>query len=311
MSAATTSTTSANGSGENFMTGILLAFLAFAGYSIMDVTVKMLVKHYSVPQVIVFNNLFAFGPILTYAIISGGLWRNLRTRRPGMHLARACCGLCSGFLGFYAYSKMPIADVYALAFTAPLFITALAVPVLKEPVGWRRWTAVGVGFLGVMVMLRPGSGLLNPAAFAALGGAFFYSIGMLITRLMRGTESSVSFAFYSSLCGLLVYGSMLPWLGQMPTLPHLGLSALGGTFCGIAFVCLLTAFRKVPAAVAAPFQYTQIIWGVLYGYIFFGDRPDGMLFVGVAIVIASGLYILYRETLLGRQVAAQPVADGA
>lgn len=292
------------------MTGILLAFLAFAGYSVMDVTVKMLVKHYAVPQVIVFNSLFAFGPILAYAMISGGLWRNLRTRRPGMHLARAACGMCSGFLGFYAYSQMPIADVYALAFTAPLFITALAVPILKEPVGWRRWTAVGVGFLGVMVMLRPGSGLLNPAAFAALGGAFFYSIGMLITRLMRGTESSVSFAFYSTLGGVLVYGSMLPWLGQMPTLPHLGLSALGGTFCGVAFVCLLTAFRKVPAAVAAPFQYTQIIWGVLYGYVFFGDRPDGMLFVGVAIVIASGLYILYRETLLGRQVAAQPVADG-
>jgi drug/metabolite transporter (DMT)-like permease len=206
---------------------------------------------------------------------------------------------------------MPIANVYALAFTAPLFITALAVPVLKEQVGWRRWTAVGVGFLGVLVMLRPGSGLLNPAAFAALGGAFFYSIGMLISRLMRDTESSVSFAFYSTLASTLVYGAMMPWLGKMPTWPHLGLSAVGGTFCGIAFVCLLTAFRKVPAAVAAPFQYTQIIWGVLYGYVFFGNVPDGTLFIGVAIVISSGLYILYRETRLGRQVAAQPVADGA
>lgn len=308
MSAASNSSPTA--SGENFPLGILLAFLAFAGYSIMDVTVKMLVKHYSVPQVIVLNSLFAFGPILIYAAISGGLYRNLRTRRPTMHLARAGCGLCSGFLGFYAYSQMPIADVYALAFTAPLFITALAVPILKEPVGWRRWSAVAVGFAGVMVMLRPGTGLLNPAAFAALGGAFFYSIGMLITRRMRGTESSVSFAFYSTFASVSVYGAMLPWLGKMPSLDHLGLSALGGTVCGIAFVCLLTAFRKVPAAVAAPFQYTQIVWGVLYGYVFFGDRPDPMLFVGVAIVIASGLYILYRETLLGRQVAAQPVAEG-
>jgi drug/metabolite transporter (DMT)-like permease len=311
MSAAPSAPSAGASPEENFPLGILLAFLAFAGYSIMDVTVKMLVQHYAVPQVIVFNSLFAFIPIILYALKTGGLWRNLRTRRPLFHAARALCGICSGFLGFYAYSQMPIANVYALAFTAPLFITALAVPVLKEQVGWRRWTAVGVGFLGVLVMLRPGSGLLNPAAFAALGGAFFYSIGMLISRLMRGTESSVSFAFYSTLASTLVYGAMMPWLSKMPTWPHLGLSAIGGTFCGIAFVCLLTAFRKVPAAVAAPFQYTQIIWGVLYGYVFFGNVPDGTLFIGVAIVISSGLYILYRETRLGRQVAAQPVADGA
>lgn len=294
---------------ENFPLGIALAFIAFALYSVMDVTVKLLTAKYAVPQVIALNSLFALGPILAYAALFGGLFNNLRTRRPIYQLARAFCGVCSSFLGFWAYSRMPIADVYALAFTAPLFITALAVPILKEPVGWRRWSAVGVGFLGVLVMLRPGSGLINAASFAVLGGAFFYSVGMLVTRFARNTESGVSFAFYSTLASLTVFGAMTPWLGRMPTWPDLGLSALGGTVCGIAFVCLLTAFRKVPAAVAAPFQYTQIIWGVLYGYLFFGDLPDSMLFVGVAIVIASGLYILYRETVLGRQVTAQPVAE--
>lgn len=307
-SAAPTSPQSRAGA-ENFPLGIALAFIAFALYSIMDVTVKLLTAKYAVPQVIALNSLFALGPILTYAALFGGLFNNLRTRRPAYQLTRAFCGVCSSFLGFWAYSRMPIADVYALAFTAPLFITALAVPILKEPVGWRRWSAVGVGFLGVLVMLRPGSGLINAASFAVLGGAFFYSVGMLVTRFARNTESGVSFAFYSTLASLTVFGAMTPWLGRMPTWPDLGLSALGGTVCGIAFVCLLTAFRKVPAAVAAPFQYTQIIWGVLYGYLFFGDLPDGMLYVGVAIVIASGLYILYRETVLGRQVTAQPVAE--
>ncbi|MFV3075144.1 DMT family transporter [Niveispirillum fermenti] len=290
---------------ENFPLGIALAFVAFALYSVMDVTVKLLAREYSVPQVIALNSFFALWPILIYAAITGGLYNNLRTRKPIYHAIRSGCGVISSFLSFWAYSRMPIADVYALAFTAPLFITALAVPMLKEPVGWRRWTAVGVGFIGVLVMLRPGGGLITTASFAVLAASFFYSIGMLVTRFARNTESSVSFAFYATLTTGVVFGGMMPWLGRMPTLPDLGLSMLGGTLCGIAFVCLLTSFRKVPAAVAAPFQYTQIIWGVLYGYLIFGDRPDRTLFVGLAIVIGSGLYILYRETVLGRQVTSR------
>ncbi|MFY8095623.1 MAG: DMT family transporter [Niveispirillum sp.] len=289
---------------ENFPLGIALAVVAFALYSGMDVTIKLLTKTYSVPQVIALNSLFALGPILAYAAMFGGLYNNLRTRRPIYHVIRAGCGLFSSFFAFWAYSRMPIADAYALAFTAPLFITALAVPILKEPVGWRRWSAIGVGFAGVLVMLRPGSGLINLGSLAVLAGALFYSVGMLVTRLARNTETSVSFAFYATLASGTVFGAMTPWLGRMPTLHDLGLSALGGTLCGVAFVCLLTAFRKVPAAVAAPFQYTQIIWGVLFGYLIFGDVPDRTLFIGLAIVISSGLYILYRETLLGRQVTA-------
>lgn len=289
---------------ENFPLGIALAFVAFALYSGMDVTIKLLTKSYSVPQVIALNSLFALGPILAYAAMFGGLYNNLRTRRPIYHVIRATCGLFSSFFAFWAYSRMPIADAYALAFTAPLFITALAVPILKEPVGWRRWTAIGVGFVGVLIMLRPGSGLINLGSLAVLAGALFYSVGMLVTRLARNTETSVSFAFYATLASGTVFGAMTPWLGRMPTLHDLGLSALGGTLCGVAFVCLLTAFRKVPAAVAAPFQYSQIIWGVLFGWLVFGDMPDRTLFIGLAIVISSGLYILYRETVLGRQVTA-------
>lgn len=290
---------------ENFPLGIALAFVAFALYSGMDVTIKLLTKSYAVPQIIALNSLFALGPILIYAALSGGLYNNLRTRRPLYHVIRATCGLFSSFFAFWAYSRMPIADAYALAFTAPLFITALAVPILKEPVGWRRWSAIGVGFVGVLIMLRPGSGLINLGSLAVLAGALFYSVGMLVTRLARNTETSVSFAFYATLASGTVFGAMTPWLGRMPTLHDLGLSALGGTICGIAFVCLLTAFRKVPAAVAAPFQYTQIIWGVMFGYLLFGDVPDRTLFIGLAIVVSSGLYILYRETVLGRQVTSR------
>ncbi|MFV3131186.1 DMT family transporter [Niveispirillum sp. KHB5.9] len=296
---------------ESFPAGIALAFVAFALYSGMDVTIKLLTKNYAVPQIIALNSLFALGPILAYAALFGGLYNNLRTRRPIYHVIRATCGLFSSFFAFWAYSRMPIADAYALAFTAPLFITALAVPILKEPVGWRRWSAIGVGFIGVLIMLRPGSGLINTGSLAVLAGALFYSVGMLVTRRARNTETSVSFAFYATLASGTVFGAMTPWLGRMPTLHDLGLSAIGGTLCGVAFVCLLTSFRKVPAAVAAPFQYSQIIWGVLFGWLVFGDVPDRTLFIGLAIVISSGLYILYRETVLGRQVTAATKRDCA
>lgn len=288
---------------DNKALGILMAVLAFALYSVTDATVKQLSARMSVPQIIVGNGLFSLVPIVGYAVWSGGL-RLLRPHRPLLHLARASCGLVSGFLAYFAYSRMPIADAYALSFTAPLFITALSVPLLGEKVGWRRWTAVGVGFMGVMVMLRPGSGTLDLAALGVLAGAFLYSLGMMITRLARATDSAVSFAFSTTTFGLLTWGATLPWWGVPPTAGDLVLHALGGTCVGIAIVLLLSGFRLAPAAVVAPFQYTQIIWGVAIGWLLFGDRPTAPMLLGAGIVIGSGLFILYRETVLGRQKAA-------
>lgn len=284
--------------------GLVLAAGAFALFSVLDVIVKLLTAGYAIPQIIFLNAAFALATILTYAALRGGIVRNLRTRRVGLHAVRASMGVLSGFCTLFAFSRMPIADVYTLAFSAPLWITALSVPILKEKVGWRRWTAVGVGFLGILIILRPGAGVIDLAAFAALGGAFFYSMGMLISRFMRGTESSVSFAAYSSIAGLLVTAPMLPFVWQTPTLTHFGMSAISGTIGGVALICLLTAFRQAPASFVAPFQYTQLLWGVLYGYLVFGTVPDPWMVLGGGIVIGSGLFILYRETVLGRQVAA-------
>ncbi len=285
-------------------TGILLAAGAFSLFSVLDVIVKLLTAGYAIPQVIFLNACFSLIPILGYAAARGGIVNNLRTRRVGLHALRAAMGVSSGFCTLFAFSRMPIADVYTLAFSAPLWITALSVPILKEKVGWRRWTAVGIGFVGILIILRPGAGIMDPAAFAALGGAFFYSMGMLISRFMRGTESSVSFAAFSSFAAILVTAPMLPMVWQTPTLLHLGMSVVGGLIGGTALVCLLTAFRAAPAAVVAPFQYTQLIWGVLFGYLVFGTVPDPVMIAGGGIVIGSGLFILYRETVLGRQVAA-------
>lgn len=288
--------------------GIMLAIGAFAFFSVMDVLVKLLSARYSVPQIIFFNCVFSMMPILAYAAMTGGIYNNVRTTRMRMHLMRSCIGVVGGMSGFYAYSRMPIADAYALAFAAPLFITALSVPILKEQVGWRRWTAVGVGFAGVLVMLRPGAGVVDIGAFAALGGAFCYSVNMLIARRMRGTEKPVSFAFYSTLTSLVVSAGILPLVWVAPTAGDIGLHAAAGLIAGGSVIALLTAFRQAPAAVVAPFQYSQMIWGVLSGYLIWGFVPDVWLGVGAAIVIGSGLYILYRETVLGRGAAAKAVS---
>ena len=184
-------------------------------------------------------------------------------------------------------------------------------PILKEQVGWRRWSAVGVGFIGVLVMLRPGAGVIDIGAFAALGGALCYSINMLIARGMRGTEKPVSFAFYSTIISLGANAVLTTFVWVPPTWPDIGMHAAAGLISGCSVIALLTAFRLAPAAVVAPFQYTQMLWGVLAGYLIWGVVPDVWLGVGAAIVIASGLYILYRETVLGRGVAAKTVSPAA
>jgi len=287
--------------------GIGLALLAFAMFSIVDLVLKVLAAHHPLFQLIFIHTAFSLVPILLVAArTGGGLRANLSTRKPGWHALRAACGTISGLCVFYAFKVMPMADVYALVFTAPLFITALSVPMLGEKVGWRRWSAVAVGFAGILLVLRPGAGLVSPAALAALASAFFYSLGMLIARRMRGTESSVSFGFYSCCAGLTVNALIIGDGWQPMPWEHVAMLAFSGTIGATALICLLTAFRRTDAAVIAPLQYSQMLWGVLYGWLVFGTLPGGMLALGAGIVIASGLYILHRETRVGAAAAGTP-----
>jgi len=288
--------------------GIAMAALAFGMFSVVDLVLKHLSREHAIFPLLVVHSGFSLLVITAFAARTGdGLVANLRTRKPGWHFLRAFCGTASGICIFTAFAAMPMADVYALAFAAPLFITALSVPMLGEKVGWRRWTAVAVGFAGILVMLRPGAGLINPAALAAVGSAFFYSLSMLIAKRMRGTETSVSFAFYSSCWGILVNGTLAAATWKPMAAGEVALLAFSGTTGGVALLVLLTAFRAAPAAVIAPFQYSQILWGVLYGWLFFGTLPSGLLLLGAGIVITSGLYILHRETRVGARVALDRV----
>lgn len=286
--------------------GIGLALFAFGLFSTMDMFIKLTATGgMHVAQVAFFNALFSLLPLSVLFARLGGPGA-ARTQRLNLHLARGAIGISGALCSFYAYSVMPMADAYSIAFSAPLFITALSVPILKEPVGWRRWAAVAVGFAGVMVMLRPGAGAIGLGSLAALAGAFAYASSVMIIRILSRSETTAAMMLYPTVTALTVTGAALPFVWTPMDLGDVAALAAAGTCGGVAQIALIMAFRSAPAAVVAPFQYSQLLWGAAYGAVIFGNFPDAWTYVGAPIVIGSGLYILWRETR--RRETAQPAA---
>jgi drug/metabolite transporter (DMT)-like permease len=280
--------------------GIGLGALAFGLFSLMDATVKWLSASYPVPQILVCNALFALLPVAIMAARRGGV-PQLRTRRLGLHLLRGLLGTTAGFLAFYAFSRLPLADAYAIIFATPLLITALSVPILGEAVGWRRWSAVLVGFIGVLIMLRPGVAPIGAGNLAALGAACASACAVLLVRKLSITETTASIAFYSNVTAVLVTGALFAPSFVLPGPSDLALMATSGLIGGTALLVLIAAYRRSPAALVAPFQYSQMLWAIVLGGLIWGDLPEPVTLLGASIVAASGLFILYRETVLGRR----------
>jgi drug/metabolite transporter (DMT)-like permease len=295
---------SSSGERGNALTGILAMLVAGLCFAVMDSLVKYVSPRVPLLQIAFFRSLFAFPPILVVALREGGL-AQLRTRRPGDHALRSLFGLASLYCFFYAFSHMPLADAVGISFAAPIFITALSVPLLGEPVGIRRWSAVLVGFLGVLVVVRPGSGVFQPAAVMALLATLFYALAMIFIRRLGSTEGTVAIAFHYSLTCAVLTALSLPFLWVTPGAVDAALLVTIGTIGGVGQVFVTTAFRRAPAAVVAPFDYMSILYVSIIGYAVWHDVPDRYLWVGAAILVASGLYILHRETRAPK--AAEPV----
>ena len=283
--------------------GLGLGALAFGLFSMMDALVKWLSASYPVPQILVVQRPVRAAP---------GRRHGRAPRRPAAaahpparpaSAARHCSARPSGFLAFYAFSRLPLADAYAIIFATPLLITALSVPILGEAVGWRRWSAVVVGFVGVLVMLRPGVAPIGPGSLAALGAACASACAILLVRKLSVTETTTSIAFYSNLTAVLLTGVAFGPTFVVPSLLDLALMATSGLLGGSALLVLIAAYRRSPAALVAPFQYSQMLWAILLGALFWGDLPEPAMLLGASIVAASGLFILYRETALGRRPA--------
>ncbi|MHA1601307.1 MAG: DMT family transporter [Alphaproteobacteria bacterium] len=278
--------------------GIVLMLISVVLFSCMDVVVKWLGATYPILQIVFFRSLFAFIPLGLFIFRGIGL-AALRTRRPFQHAVRSLVGLMAMICFFYAFSQMPLANAVAIGFAAPMFMTALSVPLLGEKVGIRRWTAVLVGFAGVLVIVRPDAGVLHAAAPIALAGTVFYALAMIFVRRLGRTETSTSIVFYFTLCCTLISGIFMPFVWVAPDAEGWVLLILVGLIGGLAQMAMTNAVRLADISIVAPFDYTALLWTALFGFLIWSDIPGIHVWLGAVIVVASGIYILYREAHIG------------
>ncbi len=278
--------------------GILLALASFAMFTGMDTVVKLLSGQWHVLQVMLFTSGGALLTTFVVAKVRGGLHR-LRTRMLRRHLARWVISFTSTVLVFSSYGQLSLADVYAILFTLPLIATALSVPLLKEQVGWRRWSAVGVGFCGVLVMLGPAGGA-EPVRLMVVLGAFLHACATLFLRWMRSGEPVETFALYGNVMTVVIAGLAMPFVGIMPAPWEAGIGLVAGIIAGCAFMLLVRAYHLAEAGIIAPFQYSQMLYGLVVGFLLFGDVPAWTTVLGALIVAASGVYVFRREAVRRR-----------
>lgn len=284
----------------NALLGISLMMLGIFMFSVNDVLGKWLVATFTVAQVLLIRS-FAALLVLAPFVWREGLGNILTLPKPGLQLARVVFATLEVVFFYWAVIGLPLADVVTYYLAGPIYVTALSALFLREKVGWRRWTAVLVGFAGVLIALRPSAATLDIYALVALLGSIFFALLMITTRHLRGT-SDTSLVFWQTL-GALVFGIALAPFGWVP--PEAGdfaLLSLLGVVALAAHICVTRALKHASASVLAPYQYMLIVWAVILGYLVFGDIPDAAMLAGAAIIIAAGLFIFLREqTLLRRR----------
>ncbi len=270
--------------------GIAFYLLAIGSMAMMDACAKWLVQSYPVGQVAFFRCLFAFLPIGVLVLHSGGL-AALATRRPAMHALRGVVMITAIFLFFYALKFLLLAEATAIFFAGPLFMVALSVPLLGERVHRNVWLAVIIGFVGVVIMMRPGAEILRVEAGWALGAALFYALAMIATRSLTRTETTLSIVVYGNLAAVLVSAVSLPFGWTTPTLEEMGVFVLMGLCGGLSTLLFVKACRHTRVSVLAPFDYTALVWAAALGFLFWHELPDLWIWLGTAIVVTMGLYV--------------------
>lgn len=311
------------------LTGILLALGGALTLSLNDLAIKALSGSYALHQVILIRALIGIVLVLVVIRASGTGFAQLWTRRPLQHLFRVGLTMVSNVTYFLGLAALPLADAVATAFVAPLFVTLMSAVLLGEKVGPHRWGAVVVGLVGVLVMVRPGSGVIQPASILVLISAMCYAGTHMMTRRMRDTESAMTLAFFvqagfivvSATMGLIVGDGHLagssnvslaflfrPWI--MPALGDLWAFALTGFAVGIGGMMMSQAYRTNEAALVAPFEYAGMPMAIFWGVVVFGTWPDRTAWVGIALICGAGLYTLWRETIRRKDVdVAAPSGD--
>ncbi len=277
------------------LVGVALMCGAVFCFACLDVMAKYLTVSVDVVEIVWARYVGAFVLAL---LLSNPMRRPalMRTGRPFLQVGRSLLLLGSTVFNVLSFKYLQLDQAIAIMFSTPFMVAAVAGPILGEWIGPRRWAAIAVGFLGVLIVTRPGFGAIHPAALATVASALCYSLYLITTRLLSRSDSDETTLFYSNLVGALVMTPIVPLVWVTPQSATILALLIGiGLVGGIGHYLLILAHRRVPAAVLSPFIYTQIVWAVGFGYMVFGDLPNAWTVAGSAIVILSGLYLLHRE----------------
>ena len=289
---------------DNPALGFAATIASILLFSLMDASVKWLGGHYPTSQIMFFRCAVALLPVLIIVYLRGGPGI-LRTSNAGLHLLRSLLGISAMGFAFYAFSLMPLAEAVSILHTAPLFMTLLSMLLLGEKVGLRRASAIACGFLGVLLVARPGTGMLASGSLFMLLAAFLIGCTTTVIRYLGRIDDPVCITFYFTLTGVLAsFGGILLQGWQAPPPGDIALLCLVGLLGGSAQYLMTVGYRYLEIALAAPLKYLSIVFGGIIGYLLWGEIPDVYSLAGITIIAASGLYTLHRELLLGRRTLA-------
>ena len=291
---ARSSFSASGGSRPNPVLGIGCCIAGICLFQVLNLLGKHLAESYPIPLLVFFRSLFALATTAVLVARTGGAAR-LRTRRPGAILLRALLWVAMLFCSFMSFHLLPVTDAVAIGFAGPIFITALAGPLLREAIGLRRWLAVVAGFLGVLLIVRPGFDVLRYGTLFALGDALLYALGSLLVRHLSSTERSVTIVFYCCLVASAISAAGLPFFWVAPGMSDFLLLCLLGILGAIAQYLSTQALCYVQASTVAPFIYSGLVWAIALGYLIWGDLPDLGDLAGIAMIVAGGLYVVQRE----------------
>ena len=287
--------------------GALLQLAAMGLYATHDVVIKSLGATYPALQILFFASLLSF-PLVSVMLMRDPQPGTLRPKNPGWVILRTLCAVVAGAAGFYAFSTLPLTQVYAILFTTPLLITMLSIPLLGERVGAHRWAAVVVGLSGVLIVLRPGAQELQLGHMAAMAGAVASAMAAVIIRRLGRAERPMVLMMWPMLGNFFATGAALSVAYQPMELVHLAMTGVIAALGLAGGFLVIMAYRAGEAAIVAPMQYSQILWATGYGWFLFGEGVDPATLLGAGVIIASGIYIVWRE---GRGTSANRPATTA
>ena len=261
-----------------------------------DAVSKHLTLSYAVIQIL-WVRFAVFGAVGTFLALRKNGFAGLRTKRPVAQVARAVILNLANFIFVYSLSQMPMADAHSIMAIAPLLITAASVPLLGEVVGIRRWLAIAVAFGGMLIILRPGTGVFDPVSLVPLAGAGCFACYTILTKVISRDDGHETTLFYTGVIGFFLMSVLAPFDWVEPVGIDwfwLIVAGVGGT---LAHVCIIVALHMAPASTLQPFNYTMLVWATVLGFLVFGDLPDSWTVTGALVIVASGLYSWHRERL--------------